>query len=137
MSKSGKATFTSKAWEEAPYSEIDSGRKLTRVHAVFTYEGDLEGEGTVDYLMAYSPDGTGNFAGLERIIGHIGDRSGSFVAQHSGTFDPKAVHTHWVFVPGLGTEGLEGITGSGELTLEGHGPYSFAFEYDLMKENRL
>jgi Protein of unknown function (DUF3224) len=131
MSTNGNATFTSKAWEETPYTEMDAGRKLTRVHAVFTYEGDIEGEGTVDYLMAYSPDGTGNFVGLERIVGRIGDHSGSFVAQHTGVFDLKAVHTHWDFVPGLGTEGLEGITGSGELKLEGHGPYPFTFEYNF------
>jgi hypothetical protein len=129
MNTNGKATFASKTWEETPYIEMDAGRKLTRVHAVFTYEGDIEGEGTVDYLMAYSPDGTGNFVGLERIVGRIGDQSGSFVAQHTGTFDPKSVKTRWDFVPGLGTDGLDGITGGGNLLLEGHGPYPFTFDY--------
>ena len=131
MSTTGSATFASKAWEEAPYMDMDTGRKLTRVHAVFAYEGDVEGEGTVDYLMAYSPDGTGNFVGMEHIIGRIGDRSGSFAAQHTGTFDPKSVHTRWDIVPGLGTDGLDGITGGGNLTLEGHGPYQFSFEYNF------
>jgi hypothetical protein len=129
MSKTGSATFTSKTWDETTYTEIEGGRKLTRVHAVFSYEGDVEGEGSVDYLMAYSPDGTGSFVGLERIVGRIGDRSGSFVARHTGTFDPKSVTTRWDFVPGLGTDALEGITGGGTLKLEGHGPYPFAFEY--------
>jgi hypothetical protein len=131
MSTIGKATFTSKTWEETAFAEFDGGRKLTRVHAVFAYEGDIEGEGTVDYLMAYAPDGTGNFVGMERIVGRIGDRSGSFVAQHTGVFDPKSVSTHWEFVPGLGTDALEGITGIGEIKLEGHGPYQFTFEYHL------
>jgi hypothetical protein len=129
MNTNGKATCASKTWEETPYIEMDAGRKLTRVHTVFTYEGDIEGEGTVDYLMAYSPDGTGNFVGLERIVGRIGDQSGSFVAQHTGTFDPKSVKTRWDFVPGLGTDGLDGITGGGNLLLEGHGPYPFTFDY--------
>lgn len=129
MKNTGQASFKATSWEETPYAEFDGGRKLTRVHAVFSYEGVLEGEGTVDYLMAYGPDGVGNFVGLERIVGRIGEKSGSFVAQHSGTFDLKAVHTHWTFVPGLGTDGLEGIIGGGELTLEGHGPYPFNFEY--------
>jgi hypothetical protein len=129
MSKTGSATFTSKTWDETTYTEIEGGRKLTRVHAVFSYEGDVEGEGSVDYLMAYSPDGTGSFVGLERIVGCISDRSGSFVARHTGTFDPKSVTTRWDFVPGLGTDALEGITGGGTLKLEGHGPYPFAFEY--------
>lgn len=131
MSTTGSATFLSKAWEETPYAEMDAGRKLTRVHAIFTYEGDLEGEGTVDYLMAYSPDGTGNFVGLERIVGSVNGKSGSFVIQHSGEFDPKAVKAKWDFITGLGTDALEGITGGGNLILEGHGPYPFTFEYDI------
>ena len=131
MSTIGHASFKSTTWEETPYAEFDGGRKMTRVHAVFAYEGDIQGEGTVDYLMAYAPDGTGNFVGMERIVGRVGDRSGSFVAQHTGTFDPKAVHTHWDIVPGLGTDALAGITGSGKLILEGHGPYPFDFEYNF------
>jgi hypothetical protein len=131
MSTTGQATFASKAWDEKPYAEIAGGRKLTRVQAVFTYEGEIIGEGTVEYLMAYGPDGTGNFVGIEHIVGRIGDRTGSFVAQHTGRFDPKSVTTRWDFVPGLGTEALEGLVGGGNLQLEGHGPYSFSFSYDF------
>ena len=136
MNTTGQATFASKTWDEKPYTEIAGGRKLTTVQAVFAYTGDIEGEGTVNYLMAYSPDGTGNFVGLEHILGRIGDRSGSFVAQHTGTFDPQSVTTHWEFVPGLGTDGLEGLVGNGELKLAGHGPYPFSFEYDFKSQLR-
>lgn len=129
-----KASFTNTAWEETPYAEIDAWRKLTRVHAAFTYSGDLEGEGLVDYLMAYAPDGTGNFVGLEHITGRIGDQVGSFVVQHTGIFAPKAVRTRWKIVPGLGTGNLAGLTGGCNLTLEGHGAYPFEFEYHLSGE---
>lgn len=131
MSTTGQASFKASTWEETPYAEFDGGRKLTRVHAVFTYEGDIEGEGIVDYLMAYAPDGTGNFVGLERITGRIGERTGSFVAQHTGVFDAQSVTARWEFVPGLGTEALEGLSGGGELKLAGHGPYPFTFEYNF------
>jgi len=128
------ASFANTAWEETPYAEIDAGRKLTRVRATFAYTGDLEGEGTVEYLMAYAPDGTGSFVGLERITGQIGDRPGSFVAQHTGIFDPKSVSTRWQIVSGLGAGALEGLTGGGNLTLEGHGPYPFDFEFQFTGE---
>jgi hypothetical protein len=127
----GKATFTTKAWDEKPYAEIDGERKLTRTRAVFAYEGEIEGEGTVDYLMAYSPNGAGNFVGLERIVGRVAGRTGGFVVQHTGTFDPKSVRTRWLFVPGSGTGELEGLSGSGEFVLEGHGPYPITFDYDF------
>ena len=128
------ASFTTKSWEETPYTEMDAGRKLTRVRAAFTYTGGIEGEGLVEYLMAYAPDGTGNFVGLEHITGQIGDRAGSFVVQHTGIFDPQAVRTRWEFVPGLGTGALEGLIGGGNLALEGHGPYSFEFEVQFTGE---
>jgi hypothetical protein len=128
MSITANATFNTTAWEEKSYAEMDIGRKLTRVQATFAYQGDLEGEGKVEYLMAYSPDGTGSFVGLEYIVGRIGSRSGSFVAQHTGTFDPHSVTAHWDFVPGLGTQALAGLAGSGQITLNGHGPYPISFE---------
>jgi hypothetical protein len=131
MKTTGKATLATKTWDEKPYTEIDGERKLTRTQATFTYEGDLEGEGAVEYLMAYCPNGLGNFVGLERIIGRIGTRTGGFVVQHTGTFDPKAVNTHWTFVPGSGTGELEGLSGGGEVILMGHGPYAITFDYDF------
>ncbi len=48
MSTTGKATFTTKSWDEKPYTEIDGERKLTRTHAVFAYQGEIEGKGTVE-----------------------------------------------------------------------------------------
>lgn len=131
MSTSAKTTFTNTAWEEKTYNEIETGRKMTRVQAVFQYQGDLEGEGRVEFLMAYGPDGSGNFVGLEHIVGRIGSRTGSFVVQHTGTFDIHAVSTHWDFVPGLGTAGLEGLVGGGQYQLVGHGPYPISFEHNL------
>jgi hypothetical protein len=131
MNTTGKATFASTAWDEKPYAEMADGRKLTRVQATFVYTGDIEGEGATEYLMAYSPDGTGSFVGLERIAGRIGNRAGSFVTQHTGTFDPQSVTTRWEFVPGLGTGALEGLVGGGAIKLIGHGPYPFDFEYDF------
>jgi hypothetical protein len=131
MEKTGKAILTMKSWNEESYTEVDGERKLTRTHAISTYEGDIKGEGTLDYLMAYSPNGFGNFVGLERIVGRIGGRSGSFVVQHTGTFEPKSVSTHWNFVPGSGTGELEGLSGGAEILLVGYGPYPITFDYDF------
>lgn len=131
MTTTGKASFTTKAWDEKPYTEVDAERKLTRTHAVFVYEGEMEGEGTVEYLMAYGPNGLGNFVGLERFVGRLAGRAGSFVIQHTGTFNSHSVSARWVFVPGSGTETLAGLTGGGEVVLEGHGPYPVTFDYAL------
>ena len=69
-----KATFEVKTWDEKPYSELTGGAKFTRANVTTTIHGDIEGEGTLEYLMFYPGDGTASFVGLEHVIGRIGDR---------------------------------------------------------------
>ena len=44
--------------------------------------------------MAYEPDKSARFVGIERIRGTIGGRHGSLVLQHVGTFE-GAQHAAW------------------------------------------
>lgn len=130
MSTRAITAFTAKSWDEKPYDEFDEGRKLTRASVTYTYTGDLEGEGKAEYLMIYTVDGTGHAIALERVVGKIGGRSGSFVVQHDGTFKATGVKNRWFVVPGSGTGDLQGLTGGGEFEISGQGPYSITFEYD-------
>ena len=66
-----------KSWEEKPYNELPGELKMTRTSVAYTYQGDIEGESTLDYLMVYRPDNSGSFVGLERVIGRVGGRSGT------------------------------------------------------------
>jgi hypothetical protein len=125
------ATFAVKSWDEQPYRELADGSKFTKVEGVFTFEGALEGRSTEDYLMFYRADGTGNYVGLARIEGAIDGRAGSFVVQHSGTFDETGVTLSWLVVPGSGTGKLQGLKGESNYSLAGHGPYPIVFEYEL------
>lgn len=129
MINTAHAVFSAKTWDEKPYVEIETGRKLTRAQATYVYTGELEGEGSVEYLMAYRPDGSGSFVGIERIVGRLGGRSGSLIVRHTGMFGVHSVNTHWEFLPDLGTDALAGVRGGGELQLAGQGPYPFHFEY--------
>jgi hypothetical protein len=131
MKTGGNTSMSMKTWDEKTTEEIDGERKLTHTLATFAYEGDMEGEGRVEYLMSYHPNGDGNFVGLERFVGRVGARTGSFVIQHTGTFDHGSVHTRWQFLPGSGTGELQGLGGGGEIVLTGHGPYPLAFDYQF------
>ena len=91
------------------------------------YEGSLDGESTVDYLMVYCPDGTGVAVGLERFIGSVDGKQGSFTLKHDGTFTPKDVTMHAEIVKGSGTGALAGIQGSRSEVLAGHGPYPYDY----------
>jgi hypothetical protein len=113
MSTHATATFEVESWDEKPYDEMEGGPKLTRASITKSFKGDIEGEGRLEYLMIYRDDGSANFVGLERIIGRVGDRSGSFVLQHSGTFEGDRAQATWFVVPGSGTGDLRGLRGEG------------------------
>jgi hypothetical protein len=126
------AKFQVKSWDEKPFEEIGSGAKLTRASVSFSYQGDIEADSKVEYLMAYREDGTGNFVGLERIVGRIGDRSGSFIVQHNGTFGSEGVKVKLTIMPGSGTADLHGLRGEGTAFLPSHQQdYPLTLDFDF------
>jgi hypothetical protein len=133
MPTQATATFQIKNWDEKPYQELPDEGKLTRAHVTYTYQGDIEGEGTVEYLMVYPPNSAASFVGLERVVGRIGDRSGSFVIQHTGIADQDGVKGTYFVVPGSGTGDLRGLRGEGNLALAGqaeHYPIAMTYEFE-------
>ena len=131
MSKRATATFQVKSWDEKPYDEIDEGPKLTRASVTKSFRGDIEGEGTLEYLMIHRDDGSASFVGLERVVGRVGDRSGTFVLQHSGTFEGGTAKATWFVVPGSGTGDLRGLRGEGGFASAHAEDYPITLEYDF------
>lgn len=128
MRNQANATFSIKSWDEKPYDEIE-GSKLARTTATKAYQGDIEGEGKVEYLMMYRADKSASFIGLERVTGSVGGRSGSFVLKHSGTFEEGVAKVTLSVVPGSGTGQLRGIKGEGGFSVGHQPPYSMKLEY--------
>jgi Protein of unknown function (DUF3224) len=107
--------FKIEGWDESAYSEEQDGRKLTQASVKQSFSGDIEGEGSVEWLMCYRPDKTADFVGLQRIDGRLGVRSGSFVLlQTDGSFDGTEAKGQLSVVPGSGTGDLRGLRGRGE-----------------------
>lgn len=133
MTSQPNVFFALKTWDEKPYNEVPGELKMTHTRVAYTYQGDIEGESTLDYLMVYRPDESGSFVGLERIIGRVAGRAGSFVIQHTGTFDKTTVHGTFFVVPNSGMGELINLRGDGEMNLAGHAeryPMVFRFELD-------
>jgi hypothetical protein len=105
-------TFAVASWDEDTYEELDDG-KLTRAVVTQTFAGDIEGDGSVQWLMAYRADGTAHFVGLQLVSGAFGDRKGSVVLETVGDFDGKVAKGAWTVVQGSGTGDLVGVTGTG------------------------
>ena len=119
MSKRATAKFTIKNWDEKPYDVVAGQPKLTRASVSQAYVGDLEGEGKVEHLMVYGDNGSASYVTLERVVGRLGSRSGSFVTQGSGTFEGSTAKGTFSVVPGSGTGELAGLRGTGSFIAVG------------------
>jgi Protein of unknown function (DUF3224) len=131
MSTHAKGTFEISSWDENPYVELDGGAKLTRASVGQAFSGDLEGEGSVEWLMCYREDKTADFVGLQRFVGRLGSRSGSFVMRTQGTFDGEKAAGELSVVAGSGTEELGGITGAGAFVAPHGSTPSVDLDYDF------
>ncbi len=123
--------FTIKSWDEKPYSEGEDLPKLTRAAVTKTFTGDIAGDAHVEYLMMYRADGSATFVGLERVVGHVSGKAGSFVLQRTGVFENGVARESYVVIPGSGTGELQGLRGEGASAV-GHGTeYPLTLNYEL------
>src|SRR2546423_93215 len=113
MTTHATAKAMMKTWDEKPCYETEGQPKLTRATVTFVYEGDIEGVSTIEYLMVYPTADSAMFIGLERVVGSLSDRSGTFVLQHAGTFEGGLAQTQTSVVPNTGTGDLRGLRGTG------------------------
>jgi hypothetical protein len=131
MKQTANARFAIKSWDEKPYSDRQDMPKLTRATVTKTFTGDIEGDGQVEYLMMYRSDGSATFLGLERVVGRIGGKTGSFVLQRTGVFENGQAKESYSVVPGSGTGELHGLRGEGHSAV-GHGmEHPFTLDYEL------
>ena len=125
------ARFTIKSWDEKPLGGSEGLPKLTQATVTKTFTGDIVGEGHVEYLMMYRPDGSATFVGLERVVGHVGAKAGSFVLQRAGVFENGMAKESYVVISGSGTGDLRGLRGEGTTSV-GHGmEHPMTLEYEF------
>src|SRR5208282_5668147 len=131
MEKLARAIFEITSWDEKPYDEMAGAPKLTRASVAKAYKGDMEGEGRLEYLMAYHHDGSASFVGIERFTGRIESIRGSFVFQHTGIFKDGVAESTWLVVPGSGAGDLKGVRGEVDSALGHAREYPMEFKYSL------
>jgi hypothetical protein len=107
-----KASFDIANWDETPFDDAVGVSKLTEALVDKKYSGDIDGTSATKWLMAYAPDKTATFVGIERIKGTIGGKRGSLVLLHEGTFEGGAATATLRVVSG--TDELTDVTGGGK-----------------------
>jgi hypothetical protein len=106
-----EAEFEIASWDETPLDEGVGVAKLTEALVAKKYAGRIEATSTTKWLMAYAPDTTATFVGIERIKGTVDGKRGSLVLLHDGVFEDGAATATLRIVSG--TDELEGTTGEG------------------------
>lgn len=133
MSTRATGAFEITGWDGAPYDERE-GATLSRACLTKTYRGDLEGESTTDLLFAEAQEGgSGAYAGLERFVGSVHGRVGSFVLQHceNGPGGERSDAATLGVVPDSGTGELRRLSGEARIAVDEEGNHAFTLDYDL------
>jgi Protein of unknown function (DUF3224) len=134
MTETAKATgaVAMRSWEEEVYAEVEGAPKLSHDRVGHSFTGDIEGEGTAQFLNAYRDEATATYTGYERVVGRLAGRSGSFVLEVAGRYEDGTATTTWSVVPGSGTGALAGLRGEGGYVsrMDGSEPYRLVYRFE-------
>ncbi|HPW33070.1 MAG TPA: DUF3224 domain-containing protein [Arenimonas sp.] len=98
------------------------------------FHGDLEANSKGQMLAHMtSVKGSGGYVAMEKVVGTLQGRKGSFLLQHSGTMNRGEASLVLTVVPDSGTEELEGLSGSMTITVT-DGKHFYGFDYSLPKK---
>jgi hypothetical protein len=134
MSFRAEGTFEVTTEREPPY-ESGEGVTLSRTIVRKQWSGELDAQSTVHMLGAMTPvQGSAGYVALERVVGHLGTRKGSFVLQHNGWMRDGESHLAMTVVPDSATGELRGLSGSMSFRVA-DGVHHYAFDYFLPRED--
>lgn len=95
------------------------------------FRGDLVATSKGEMLSAgTNVKGSAGYVAIERVIGTLHGRRGSFVLQHSGTMTRGAPQLSVSVVPDSGTDELVGLAGTMAIIIA-DGKHSYEFSYTL------
>lgn len=105
MSTEIDATIAITSWDEKPFDERPQADRLTTTTVTKDYTGAITGSSVTESLMAYAPDGTATFMGIERITGTVGGSDGTLVLQHLGRYEGGVATASVTILSGNGGAG--------------------------------
>jgi hypothetical protein len=128
-----EGTFTITAQPEPPFETSDDVL-LGRTTFEKVFSGPLDATSTVWMTYARTPTkGSAGYVAIERVVGSLDGRAGSFVFQHSGVMDGGVTSLSLTVVPGSGTGQLAGLRGRMEIQVI-DGEHRYVFEHELVAD---
>ena len=125
------STFEIKGWDVATEGGIQELADVARATIRKSFTGEFEGTSVGYGLLLQTPAQTGGYVVIERVSGKADGREGSFVIQHYGVRDADGGGPWYGdIVPGSGTDGFEGVTGTFAIQHD-EGGAVFTFDLDF------
>jgi hypothetical protein len=113
------------------YEAAEGGVVLGRVSFTKQFHGDLDASSIVQMLSAGTGvKGSAGYVAIERVVGRLAGRAGTFVLQHSGTMNRGQASLSVTVVPDSGTGELAGLAGTMTIDIV-DGAHSYRFDYTL------
>ncbi|MEO6654510.1 MAG: DUF3224 domain-containing protein [Pyrinomonadaceae bacterium] len=126
------STFEIKGWDVATEGGVDELADIGRATIRKEFAGELEGTSVGYGLLLQTPEQTGGYVVVERVSAKAAGREGTFVIQHYGVRDTDGGGPwHGDIVPGSGTDGFAGVTGTFAIQ---HDDGGAVFTWDLSFE---
>ena len=101
-------------------AELDGASE--RFEFTKTFTGEIDGTSVGVMLSGGDPSaGTAGYVAIEIFRGRVHDQSGSFMLQQFGQMRDGEQRLHYEIVNGSGADGLEGIRGGLDLTIDDSG----------------
>jgi hypothetical protein len=111
--------------------EVTGASTLARLAIDKQFTGDLIGISKGEMLSAGTPvKGSAGYVAIERVIGALHGRTGTFVLQHNGTMTRGSPELIVSVVPDSGSGELTGISGTMRIIIEGK-RHSYEFDYTI------
>ena len=129
-------TFTTHAFtpaDVAPSVAVRTGAEVGVATMEKRYAGDVDGVSATVFTAAFDQaSGVGTYVAMESFDGTLGGVAGTFNFAHlASTRGSERFDEAFVLVPGSGTGGLAGITGTGGLRVDDDGTHRVWFDYTL------
>jgi hypothetical protein len=95
------------------------------------FHGDLEATSKGQMLAVQGEiKGSAGYVAIERVVGALSGRTGTFVLQHAGTMNRGVPEQSVTVVPDSGTGDLSGLIGKMTIKIA-DGKHSYEFDYKL------
>ena len=120
-----KGKFSVTSWDEKPWHDLGSKKKISKATVKQIYSGEISGESIVEYTMYYPAENQSTFIGLEYFKGTISGKSGQLVLNHNGKYENGVASSELMSIDG--TDELHNLQCKGKFATISHSEAEYEF----------